>query len=97
MYKSSLIKSMSITDRSRETLLWTLSALDFMLVDIGLYLDTHPSDCEAIEKYNEILKKANAARCEYENQYGPLTSFRSAANYEFDWIDDPWPWQKDFN
>lgn len=82
----------------RDELLSTLTALDFMAVDLHLYLDTHPDDKEAIEKYNEIIREADSVRYEYEKEYGPLCSYRSASNNDrFDWINSPWPWQCDFN
>ena len=77
-------------------LLIKLTALDFMAVDLALYLNTHPCDDEALKKYNEIVCKANELRTEYQNEFGPLYSFRSLNNGSWDWIDDPWPWQSNF-
>lgn len=82
----------------RAKLLNDLTALDFMAVDLHLYLDTHPDDDEAIEKYNEIIREADSVRYEYERAYGPLCGFRSLSSDEnFTWIDSPWPWQSSFN
>lgn len=83
---------------NREKLLNKLTMLDFMATDLHLYLDTHPCDEEAINKYNETIKEANDVRCEYEDLFGSLCSFRSVSNEKrFNWIDSPWPWQKEFN
>ncbi len=81
----------------REELLKQLTALDFAAVDLQLYLDTHPDDAEALEKYNNAVMQADALRAEYENMYGPLFSFRSLEYQQFNWIDKPWPWQNKFN
>lgn len=81
----------------RDMLLNKLSMLDFMAVDLALYLDTHPTDSEAIELYNDIIKQADAVRYEYECKYGPLCSFRSLSRENFTWVDCPWPWQNKFN
>jgi spore coat protein JB len=78
-------------------LLEKLTELDFMAVDLQLYLDTHPYDKKALEKYNETVKEANVARVTFEKFYGPLFSFRSEAGNEFRWIDEPWPWQYEMN
>lgn len=79
-------------------LLKRLTALDFMAVDLQLYLDTHPNDKEAIDKYNDTIKEADMLRSVYEKNYGPLFSFRSYNHSkEFGWIDNPWPWQRDAN
>ena len=78
-------------------MLKALTALDFFLVDLQLYLNTHPTDREALAKYNAVVAEANALRQEYEKMFGPLTSFRSASKYPWQWIEDPWPWQSQFN
>ena len=81
----------------RDQLLCNLTALDFMAVDLHLYLNTHPNDTEAITKYNQILTKADVLRKEYEKVCGPLSSFRSPSRAPWEWVDDPWPWQNSFN
>lgn len=82
---------------NRDMLLHRLTVLDFMAVDLQLYLNTHPKDSEAIKKYNSVIKEADAVRCQYEKLYGPLCSFRSLSKSQFHWIDNPWPWQSKFN
>ena len=84
---------------NREMLLSQLTALDFMAVDLGLYLNTHPEDSAAIAEYNKIIKAADMLRAKYEENFGPLCSFRSYARDKnnWQWINGPWPWAKDFN
>ena len=83
---------------NREELLNELMQLDFMAVDIALYLNTHPEDKKSIEEYNKVIKTADIVREKYETVYGPLCSFRSVSGMDkFNWIDDPWPWQRAFN
>ncbi len=82
---------------NRDELLRQLTAMDFYTVDLGLYLNTHPGDREALSKYNAVANEANALRQEYESRYGPLCSFRSASKYPWQWIENPWPWQTKFN
>ena len=81
----------------RDAILRDLTALDFMLVDLQLFLDTHPEDNEALERYNEILARANVLREQYESICGPLYSFRSFNPGRWAWFRDPWPWQYSFN
>jgi spore coat protein JB len=81
----------------KDNILRELTALDFMLVDLQLFLDTHPEDHEALNRYNEILAKANVLRGQYESMCGPLYSFRSFNPCHWDWYNDPWPWQYSFN
>lgn len=82
---------------SRESLLKQLMALDFMAVDLQLYLNTHPNDKNALMRYNSIVSQAHMLRHAYENLYGPLSSFRSFSKYPWQWINDPWPWSYQFN
>ncbi|MDD5017729.1 MAG: spore coat protein CotJB [Eubacteriales bacterium] len=82
---------------SRDQLLKELSAMDFYTVDLQLYLNTHPNDRDALQKYNAVASQAGALRQEYESMYGPLTSFRSTSKYPWQWTADPWPWQYEFN
>lgn len=82
----------------RDEVLSRLTALDFMAVDMALYLDTHPYDKEGIAIYNEILKEASTIRAIYEENFGPLCSYRSMSDScKYKWIDNPWPWQDCFN
>lgn len=83
----------------RDALLKRLMELDFIAVDLALFLNTHPQESEAIAAYNQVITAADTVRMKYEEAYGPLCSFRSyAANTEdWQWKDAPWAWQADAN
>jgi spore coat protein JB len=81
---------------SRDELLKRLSALDFYAIDLHLYLNTHPNDCDAINKYNAVVTEAGDLRKQFENAYGPL-SMRTPSRCPWQWIENPWPWQYQFN
>ena len=81
----------------REELLMQLTEIDFTALDLQLFLNTHPDDMKAIEQYNMAVAKSQSLREEYEKAYGPLRSFRSPSkNDNFSWIDNPWPWERNF-
>lgn len=82
---------------SREQLLLKLTALDFMAVDLHLYLDTHPNDKEALAKYNSVIEEAEPLRQEYQTRYGPLYSYRSPSKFPWQWVKGEWPSLKEFN
>lgn len=77
---------------NRDEMLKSLMTLDFMAVDLALFLDTHPDNTDAIGDYDRIVRTADTLRMQYEAQYGPLCSFRSEADGKWRWIDNPWPW-----
>ena len=69
-----------------------LQALEFVLVELGMYLDTHQGDKEAFalfQKYADIEKEG---RERYEAMYGPLTQAAAANSDNYTWLADPWPW-----
>lgn len=71
-----------------------LQAVDFALVELTLYLDTHPDDLEALKQFNSLAKKSKALRSQFEAKYGPLRGFgHSYSSYPWKWIQTPWPWQ----
>ncbi len=75
------------------TLKTQLQALDFVLAELGLYLDTHPDDSEAAEMYEKYAQIAKEARAAYEAQCGPLLQRDSAEDGGYHWLHDPWPWE----
>lgn len=71
-----------------------LQTVDFVIVELSLYLNTHPDDYEAIKQYNTFVKRSKKLKREFEKQFGSLTSFGySYAKYPFDYKEAPWPWQ----
>jgi spore coat protein JB len=82
---------------NKDTMLEKLMELDFMAVDLQLYLDTHPNCSNALAKYNETICQSTILRKQYEEIYGPLYSFRSEAGTSWRWNNEPWPWQYQMN
>ena len=70
-----------------------LMALDFAIDELGLYLDTHPNDSEALELFNSYIKLAQQGRTKYEAMYGPLAKQYVSEDGKYTWINDPWPWE----
>lgn len=83
----------------RDKMLQKLMELDFITLDLGLFLNTHPQDTMAIETYNQAITAADVLRLKHEDAYGPLCSFRSYAKdtKAWQWKNNPWPWQRDAN
>lgn len=69
-----------------------LQALEFVLVELGLYLDTHQDDAEAFALFQQYAALEKEGRERYEAMYGPLTQNAAANGKCYCWLKDPWPW-----
>ena len=75
----------------RRKLLEKISVVDFAIVELQLYLDTHPNDTAAAVKLNEYKLKSRELTKEYEAKFGPISSKNQNTN-RWAWISSPWPW-----
>ena len=69
-----------------------LQALEFVLTELGLYLDTHQGDAEAFELFRQYAAMEKEAREKYEAMSGPLFQKSAARDKTYTWLKDPWPW-----
>jgi spore coat protein JB len=90
-------RGMSNETEKTGTALLQLQALYFAIADLGLYLDTHATDQDALALYNQYVEQYTDAMQKYERQHGSLTQMDSAMNGHYDWLKDPWPWDYDQN
>lgn len=74
-----------------------LQQADFALLETGLYLNGYPTCTEALAYFEEAKKAAHAARCAYENQYGPLTLSSAGGDHCWNWSAAPMPWELEAN
>ncbi len=78
----------------RDFMLKKLMEARFSLLEITLYLDTHPSDREALAAFGDYREKYLVSRREFEKKFGPLTPFsENPSETSWCWVNDPWPWQ----
>ncbi|WP_428844934.1 spore coat protein CotJB [Calderihabitans maritimus] len=78
-------------------MLRVIQELEFVAVDLSLYLDTHPEDNRALEHYNRVTEQLNLRKREYEQIFGPLAVYGfSPSQYPWRWIEEPWPWEIDY-
>lgn len=75
----------------RRKLLEKIAAIDFAIVELHLFLDTHPNDNAAATKLDEYKLRSKALTREYEAKYGPISARDRDAN-RWAWIANPWPW-----
>lgn len=82
---------------SKAELLNQIQCYNFAAYDMQLYLDTHKDDEKAFGMYQSLVKKTNELKREYEQEFGPLSQFSTAGQDSFNWLDSPWPWEKEAN
>lgn len=78
---------------SRRCLRERIAAYDFALIEMNLYLDTHPDDCEGMRMVSSYRDKREELIRVYETRFGPYVVTPAAVEGErWSWVDDPWPW-----
>lgn len=74
--------------------LYDLQTMDFVLVELTLYLDTHPDDMAALQQYNQFAAARMQLSARFEQEFGPLKHFgQGFTKAPWQWIETPWPWQ----
>ena len=81
-----------VNTQEKDTPLGQLMALNFMVHELGLYLDTHPFDEDAFSLFRKYAGLYREARDAYERCYGPLTMLATGEEDSYNWVQDPWPW-----
>ncbi|MDR5659027.1 spore coat protein CotJB [Serpentinicella sp. ANB-PHB4] len=81
----------------REALLRQIQEVEFATLELNLYLDTHPTDNNALIQYNQLSNQLLMLKQQYDMCYGPLLNFGfSPSQYPFRWIEGPWPWERQY-
>ena len=70
-----------------------MMAIDFVVDELELYLDTHPEDGEAFALYQTMLALQKEARERYVRLCGPICQSDMLASDRYTWLDSPWPWE----
>lgn len=67
---------------------------DFVMVELNLYLDTHPRCQNAIAYFKKYKELRARAYDEYTTKYGPITFTDSNPVDCMPWVEGPWPWER---
>jgi len=71
-----------------------LQKTDFALVELTLYLDTHPTDMQAVQQFNQLAQRRQQLAHAFEMKHGPLMQYgHSFSRFPWQWVETPWPWQ----
>jgi len=69
--------------------------MEFVAIELNLYLDTHPCDAAAINDYNCAVEALRMVKEEYEEAFGPFMNFGMGgySKQPWQWVNSPWPWE----
>lgn len=81
------------TDEQPDTIMHQLQALGFAVQELGLYLDTHADDVEAVELYRQYAELYEAGITQYQENCGPLFHRQAVRDGVYTWNTTPWPWE----
>ena len=72
-----------------------IDQVSFAVVEMNLYLDTHPEDEDALAFFREKVELRKEALKQYAEQYDPLTidTANDRMSRSFEWVMQPWPWE----
>ena len=78
-----------------QMLLAWIDQVSFAVVEMNLYLDTHPEDEDALAFFREKVELRKEALKQYAEQYDPLTidTANDRMSRSFEWVMQPWPWE----
>ena len=78
---------------TREELMANIGEIQFVCIELNLYLDTHPDDSAAAEDYYNYSVMLKELVTSYEQQYGPLSGFGCSATNVGSWTNSEWPFE----
>ena len=92
---------------SRQEMLCQINEVSFAINDLNLYLDTHPTDEQALGLFDQYHQERKNLLKQFEEAYEPLTvdciniensvHVGSDCQYpgqkHFHWVDGPLPWE----
>ena len=82
-----------VNNEMPSTPLAELMAIDFVVDELELYLDTHAEDEEAFALYQTMLALRQEAKERYGKRCGPISQSDMLGMDSYAWLSGPWPWE----
>ena len=76
----------------REEMIMKIKEYQCAIIELALYLDTHPDDEKALCLHREYARELKDLRDKYQKVYGPLTIEYPCNKWR--WLEEPWPWER---
>ncbi len=83
------------TNSTQSEMMKQIMHTEFALVDLNLFLDTHPDCREALELFTKLAASLKSLKADYETKFGPLYAWSSRNETPFQWVEQgrKWPWE----
>ena len=75
----------------KENMLNRIKEYNFSVIELSLYLNTHPNDEKALYLHKKYSTELKELKEKYQKIYGPLTIYYPSNKWR--WIEGPWPWE----
>ena len=74
-----------------------IDALGFSIHEMVLFLDTHPTNRQAMQMLSDFRRRRREAIANYESRFGAFVETSADVNPTdyWDWINSPWPWERE--
>lgn len=73
---------------AKEEMLNQIKCYNFAIIELGLYLNTHPEDDKALCLHRKYCKELKELKDKYQKVYGPLTIYFPCNKWR--WLEEPW-------
>lgn len=71
-----------------------IHAYDFAILEVEMYLDTHPRDTKALQLREDYKRKRKQLVDAYTQKFGPyIVTTDDVRGNCWTWVNDPWPWE----
>ncbi|MBQ7360463.1 MAG: spore coat protein CotJB [Lachnospiraceae bacterium] len=73
-----------------------IGIISFVMVELNLYLDTHPQDQEAMEYFQHYRRMYNRMVADFSERFYPLNISTATDTQQWNWALAPMPWEGGF-
>lgn len=77
---------------NRDEMMKQIKCYQFAIIELALYLDTHPDDSKALCLHRKYSREWKDLTDKYQKVYGPLTINFPCNKWR--WLEEPWPWER---
>lgn len=73
---------------ARDEMLEQIKCHNFAIIELSLYLNTHPNDDKALCLHRKYCKEFKELKDKYQKVYGPLSIYFPCNKWR--WLEEPW-------